>query len=71
MIASIDEDFRDTLVNIYKFNKVFSQEGEVYHGSLNNINAYIQIVSPKALIADARARNKTFIDLVKEQNGIE
>ena len=30
-------------------------------------NAYIQIVSPKALISDARARNRTFIEMIKGQ----
>ena len=67
LIASIDEQFKNNLINLYKFTKVFSQDGEIYHGTLNNVNAYIQIVSPKALIADARARNRTFIEMVKGQ----
>jgi Histidine kinase-, DNA gyrase B-, and HSP90-like ATPase len=66
LVASVDEQFRSNLVNLYKFTKVFSQEGEIYHGTLSNVNAYIQIVSPKALIADARARNKTFIDMIRD-----
>ena len=70
LIASVDDNFRDNLVNLYKFTKVFSQDGEIYQGSLNNLNAHIQIVSPKALIADAKARNKTFIDIVKKNSGL-
>jgi hypothetical protein len=65
LIASIDDKFRSNLVNLYKFTRVFSQDGEIYHGSLNNVNAYIQIVSPKALISDAKARNQTFINMIK------
>jgi len=65
LVASVDEKFRNNLVNLYKFTKMFSQDGEIYHGSLSNVNAYIQIVSPRALISDAKARNKTFIDMIK------
>jgi hypothetical protein len=65
LVASVNEQFRNNILNLYKFTKLFSQEGEIYHGALSNVNAYIQIVSPKALIADARARNKTFIDMIR------
>ena len=64
LIAKIDDEFSDNLINLYKFVRVFSQDGEVYQGALNNVNAYIQIVSPKALISDAKARNQTFLDFI-------
>ncbi len=65
LVASVDEQFKNNLVNLYKFTKVFSQDGEIYHGTLSNVNAYIQVVSPQALISDAKARNKTFIDMIR------
>jgi len=71
LIASVDDKFRNNLTNLFKFTKIFSQDGEIYQGALNNLNAYIQIMSPKALIADAKARNKTFIDIIRKNNGLD
>lgn len=66
LIAEVDDIFRAMLTGSNRgFNRVFSQEGELYQRSYDDVNAYIQIVSPKALIADARARNKTFIDMIR------
>jgi hypothetical protein len=66
LIAEVDDKFRTMLTGSNRgFNRVFSQEGELYQRSYDDVNAYIQIVSPKALIADARARNKTFIDMIR------
>ena len=67
LIAEVDDTFRAMLTGSNRgFNRVFSQAGELYQRSYDDVNAYIQIVSPKALIADARARNKTFIDMVRD-----
>lgn len=65
LIASIDDDFR-VILRGRNFVKIFSQDGDVYQGTFggDNLNAYIQIVSPKALISDAKARNKTFLDFI-------
>lgn len=71
LIASVDDKFRNNLTNLFKFTKIFSHDGEIYQGALNNLNAYIQIMSPKALIADAKARNKTFIDIVRKNCGLK
>ena len=67
LLAKIeDSDFEAQLENTFHFKKVFSQEGEVWQGKFGHINAYIQIISPDAIIADAAARNKTFLDIIKK-----
>ena len=66
LIAKIDDKFRRVIISERGFNKIFSHEGEVYQRSYDHINAYIQIISPDAIIADAAARNKTFLDIIKK-----
>lgn len=65
LIAEIDDKFRLQLTSERLFKKVFSHEGEIYQNSYNDFNAYIQIISPNAIISDANARNKTFLDIIK------
>lgn len=66
LLAEIDNnDFRGQLNDTFNFKKIFSQEGEIWQGKFGNIPAYVQIVSPDAIIADANARNKTFLDIIK------
>ncbi|NBV06400.1 MAG: hypothetical protein EBS06_04075 [Proteobacteria bacterium] len=65
LIAEIDDKFRIQLVSKEGFKRIFSHEGEVYQNSYPDFNAYIQIISPNAIIADANARNKTFLDIIK------
>ena len=60
-----NKDFRGQLEDTFNFKKIFSQEGEIWQGKFGTINAYIQIISPDAIIADAAARNKTFLDIIK------
>ncbi len=71
LIAEIDDKFRIQLTSKEGFKKVFSQEGEIYQNSYNDFNAYIQIISPNAIIADANARNKTFLDIIKKSKTIQ
>lgn len=66
LLAEMDnKDFKGQLEDTFHFKKVFSQEGEIWQGKFGNIPAYIQIVSPQAIIADASSRNKTFLDIIK------
>ena len=65
LIAEIDDKFRRQLVSKEGFKKIFSHEGEVYQRSYDDNNAYIQIISPNVIIADAAARNKTFLEIIK------
>jgi hypothetical protein len=65
LLAEIDDKFRLQLTSERLFKRVFSHAGEVYQNSYNDFNAYIQIISPDAIIADAAARNKTFLDIIK------
>ena len=64
LFAEIDDDFRDSLENKEGFRKIFSHEGELWQNSYLDRNSYIQIISPNAIIADANARNKTFLDII-------
>lgn len=66
LFAEINDDFRDILQNQLKFTKICSHDGEVWHNSYLDRNSYIQIISPNAIIADANARNKTFLDIIKK-----
>ena len=66
LIAEIDDKFRLQLTSERLFKKVFSHEGEIYQNSYNDFNAYIQIISPDAIISDAMAKNKTFLDIIKK-----
>jgi hypothetical protein len=43
----------------------------IYHGTFDKVNAYIQIISPNAIISDANARNKTFLDIIKKSKIIQ
>lgn len=65
LIAEIDDKFRTSLTGKDNFTKIFSHQGEVYQNSYPKFNAYIQIISPDAIFADAAARNKTFLDIIK------
>ncbi|GEM_PF-4566355 len=65
--VNIDKDFRDILENQQHFCKVFSHKGELWQNSYNDRNAYIQVITPDALIANAQARNKKFIEMANEE----
>jgi hypothetical protein len=65
LFAKIDDDFRDQLENQLKFTKICSHGGEIWHNSYLDRNSYIQIISPDAIIADADARNRTFLSFIK------
>ena len=65
--VNIDDDFRDVLENKEKFCKIFSHKGELWQNSYNDRNAYIQVITPDALIANAQARNKKFIEMANEE----
>lgn len=65
--VNIDKDFRDILQNQQHFCKVFSHKGELWQNSYNDRNAYIQVITPDALIANAQERNKKFIEMANEE----
>ncbi|WP_375623287.1 ATP-binding protein [Bartonella sp. TT119HLJHH] len=66
LIAEIDDDFAYTLLDTNHFIEVFSQEGKCYQGSLSMGNAFVQVISPNAVIGNAKARNRTFMDIIKK-----
>lgn len=71
LFATVEDDFRDSLENERGFKRIFSHEGEVWQNSYNDRNSYIQIISPNAIIADANARNKTFLEIIKNSKKIQ
>ena len=71
LLAEIDQNFRWQLENTFNFKKIFSQEGEIWQGKFGNTPAYVQIISPNAIIADANARNKTFLEIIKNSKKIK
>lgn len=66
LFAEINDDFRDVIENEKGFKKIFSHQGEIWQNSYKDRNSYIQIISPNAIIADANARSKTFLDIIKK-----
>lgn len=71
LFATVEDDFRDELENKEGFKRIFSHEGEVWQNSYKDRNSYIQIISPNAIIADANARNKTFLEIIKNSKKIK
>lgn len=63
LIANIDDKFKNDII-IDDYNKLFSQEGEIWQKYFEKINTLFHIMSPKALISDAKARNQTFLDFI-------
>lgn len=65
--VNIDSTFTKQLVLNRKFCKIFSHKGALYQNSFNEINSYIQVITPDALIANAQERNKKFIEMTNEE----
>jgi len=65
LIAKLDDNYR-RIITSTGFSKIFSQEGEIYQRAITGMTSYIQIISPEALVADALARNKTFLDIIRK-----
>lgn len=66
LIINLDDKTR-TILEGRNYIKIFSQgNGEIWQNKIGNINSYVQIISPNAIIADANARNKTFLDIIKK-----
>ena len=65
LIVSIDDKTRRILKG-RGYVKIFSSEnGEIWQGKVSDMNSYIQIISPQSIIADANARNKTFLAIIQ------
>ncbi len=70
LITKIDEKFRKKLKS-FDYKKNFSQEGEIWQKYFDYLNTLIHVISPQALISDAKARNKTFLDFIIKQQKIK
>ena len=64
--VNIDDNCRKDVLS-GDFCKVFTHSGELWQKSYLDRNAYIQVITPDALIANAQARNKKFIEMANEE----
>ena len=69
IITSIDDGFKYTIESLDTYKELFSKESDLraYYSYNKQSNAHIYIVDIKSILADAQARNKTFLDILKKQ----
>lgn len=65
LLSEVDQESEIILKN-RGFETIFSKSGKYMFGVLHNIACSVAILNPQAVISDARARNQTFIDLVRK-----
>ena len=66
MITKVDTEFEETLLED-EYQHLFSVKEKTYFKYYPKLGLSLYILSSDTLIADAKARNKTFIDLVKRE----
>ena len=67
LITNIDNDFAKELEND-DYKLLFSNDDKVYFRYFEKMNLYLYVMSEEALIADARARNKIFLDIIRDNS---
>lgn len=67
IITTIDEDLEGTL-KTQDFEKLFcnNDDAHIFHKYYKNANAHIYALDLNAVVSDAFARNKTFLDILKK-----
>lgn len=70
IITTIDEDFKQVIESMDSYQEIFCDDSSLcaYYGYNKKSNAHIYIVDLRSIIADASARNKTFLDILKKQS---
>ncbi len=66
LIATITDEVIEDFLDTYGYRKIFSNEGVALQGVVGRQKFTVTFLNPEAVISDARARNQTFIDMVKE-----
>jgi hypothetical protein len=66
VITKIDAEFSEVLKN-FEFIPLFSTESPIYYHSYPN-GVSIYVICAETLVADAEARNKIFLDIIKKQS---
>lgn len=64
-LVDIDDEFR-TQLHRQEYKHRFTVQGELYSRYYSNVDAEINFIDFNALIHDADARNKTFMDILKK-----
>ena len=67
IITTLDADFVSSIENSENFTELFSCDSETkaYYRYLKKNNAHIYIIDIKSIVSDSFARNKTFLDILK------
>lgn len=67
LVTDVDEKFADAL-EIDSYTRLYSQDYPIYHRHFDKLGTSIFVVSVQTLIADAEARNKVFLDIIRKQS---
>lgn len=70
LITEIDDKLADRL-RTDGYTPLFSLESPIYHRFYSEPNISIFVISASTLIKDAEARNKVFLDIIKNQSKIK
>ena len=62
-----DRDVERVMTN-RAFTKVFSNNGCIYYGYLQGSNTHVTFISSNSIFADAKARNETFLNILKRDS---
>lgn len=62
-----DRDVERVMTN-RAFTKVFSNNGCMYYGYLQGSNTHVTFISSNSIFADAKARNETFLNILKRDS---
>jgi len=69
LVTDVDEELAIRLTGD-DYTPLFSVGSNVFHRLYSNVGISIYVISAKSLIADAEARNKVFLDIIRKQNRI-
>lgn len=67
IITTIDDDFSATVVN-QEFDELFCNDADAktYYRYYKRLNAHVYVLDLNAIVSDANARNKTFLEILKK-----
>jgi hypothetical protein len=65
VVDEIDKDFRRLLIKSRNWKPFFCHNGETYLQYNEETNAYLSVLTAKALAANAKARNHKFLEIIK------
>jgi hypothetical protein len=71
LVTDIDDKFEDRLVNKNDFTPLFATDRSIYYRYYEKMNAFIYVFGVETLVADAEARNKVFIDMIKKRSRLQ